>query len=274
MAIKVNIKGNSTIPVDMSTNNTNIEMTNNCEVAHKILHSEIVAETHRATAREDELDREIHTKQNLGYIKLDKYLMNPDCGVITDRDDLFQLNSYLVNKVSVNNDIYYLTVSDNIDLVYFCTSVLATKNQITVKRATGQFQVTEVEVGTTFHNLLHNLDYLSSGHTGFAGIEFGTTAQWNSRPDYRPVEGMIVVYTDYAKDSQGKDVYGIKVGDGNAYLKDKGFIAGNIADILREHINNEVIHITEAERQRWDNKINLEKPTTPGMEDLLIFNRN
>lgn len=273
MAIKVDLKGNSTIPVDIQTN-TPIEMTNSCDVAHKILHGEIVAETNRATARENELDREIHKKQNLGYIKLDRYLMNPDCGVITDRDDLFQLNSYLVNKVSIDTNIYYLTLSNENVLVYFCTSTLARLNQITVTRHTGQFQLESVEVGTTYHNLLHNLDYLSSGHTGFAGIEFGTTQEWNSRRTYRPVEGMIVVYTDYSTDSEGRPVYGIKIGDGNAYLIDLAFIGGDIADILREHINDTTIHITQGEREFWNNKINIEKPTAAGMEDLLIFNRN
>ena len=31
--------------------------------------------------------------------------------------------------------------------------------------------------GTTDHSKLKNLDYIKSGHTGFAGIIFGTTAE-------------------------------------------------------------------------------------------------
>ena len=125
------------------------------------------------------------------------------------------------------------------------------------------------------HDKLHHLDYLESGHTGFAGIEFGTTAEWNADPQYRPVKGMIVVYTDYQQkidESTGEIIYipGFKIGDGNAYLIDKPFIGDDIRDLLMEHIEDTGIHIQPGEREFWNNKLNYEEPES----DLLEFTRN
>ena len=220
----------------------------------------------------EHLQEEIDTKQNLGYLILDAYMLNPTNGVITDSKDLETLNKYLVNKVSVNTNIYYLTLSNTSTLIYFCTSSYVTYNQLTLNRASGQFQLAAAGTSSTYHNQLHNLDYASSGHTGFAGIEFGTKDYWNiERADYIPPEGMIVVYTDY-QEIGGRWIPGIKIGDGNAYLINKPFIGEGVADILRLHLEDMTRHITEAERQKWNNKLNF---TTPEINsDLLVFNRD
>ena len=213
----------------------------------------------------DHLQDEINAKQDLGYIDLSPFMLNPTVGVLTDKKLLNKLNTYLVNKVSVNNNIYYLTLSNQNTLIYFCTSSYVTLNQLTLNRATGQFQLAAAGTSSTYHNQLHNLDYASSGHTGFAGIEFGTTEYWNvERVDYIPPAGMIVVYTDYSVDDAGELVPGLKIGDGNAYLINKPFIGRALADMS--------MHITEAERQKWNNKLNFTAPE--GNNDLLVFNRN
>lgn len=59
------------------------------------------------------------------------------------------------------------------------------------------------------------------------------------------------MYTDYRLDEEGNAVPGIKIGDGNAYLIDAPFMDTDIID----HINNHTIHITEEERQFWNNKV-------------------
>lgn len=220
----------------------------------------------------DYLQHEIDTKQNLGFTVLDKYLLNPTLGVITDKKDLDILSSYLVNKVSINTNIYYLTLSNASTLIYFCTSSYVTLNQLTLNRATGQFQLAAAGTSSTYHNQLHNLDYASSGHTGFAGIEFGTTAEWDADPSYIPPLGMLVVYTDHAIAEDGTLVPGIKVGDGNAYLVHKPFIGEDLAEILNEHIADLSCHITEEERVKWNNKLNFVAPEIGS--DLLVFNRN
>ena len=124
------------------------------------------------------------------------------------------------------------------------------------------------------HSKLTNLEYLKSGHTGFAGIEFGTTAEWNEKLDYRPPEGMLVVYTDYQsyEDEQGNIVYvpGFKIGDGNAYLIDKPFVGEADSKLLQKHLEDTGVHIQPGEREFWNNKLNYEEPEG----DLLIFTRN
>lgn len=86
---------------------------------------------------------------------------------------------------------------------------------------------------------------------------------------------MIVVYTDYAQETDPEtgetyDIPGIKIGDGNAYLIDKPFVGDDTRDMLVEHINNQVIHITAEERQEWNDKLNYVEPDS----DLLEFTRN
>lgn len=240
---------------------------NNTVSDNQIGLKEIVVDTITGEWTSRYISLDVAGKQDLGYIELDKYLLNPDCGEITDAYDLTRLNTYLVNKVSVNTNIYYLALSDTNVLIYFCTNSFVHYNQITVTRSNGRFQLTNIEVGTTYHNELHNLDYLSSGHTGFAGIELGTTAYWNSKSSYRPVKGMIIVYTDY---KEGKPA--IKIGDGNAYLSNIPFVNEGIEEILETHIANNIIHITQEEREFWNNKLNFEAPTLGS--DLLTFNRN
>lgn len=129
-------------------------------------------------------------------------------------------------------------------------------------------------VETRDHSNLNNLEYLKSGHTGFAGIEFGTTAEWNEKRDYSPVEGMLVVYTDYQSyaDENGETIYvpGFKIGDGNTYLIDKPFVGEADSILLRKHIEDIELHIQSGEREFWNGKLNYEEPEG----DLLIFTIN
>ena len=128
----------------------------------------------------------------------------------------------------------------------------------------------------TDHSQLTKLDYLESGHTGFAGIEYGTTAEWAAKFDYVPPQGMLVVYTDYKTivDPQTGDVknfMGLKIGNGNVYLADLAF-TDECSDIeLREHIQDADVHIQDGERDFWNNKINCENEVDDG---LLIITRN
>ena len=65
---------------------------------------------------------------------------------------------------------------------------------------------------------------------------------------------------------------GFKLGDGNAYLVDKPFLDEALSVQLTEHINNMKIHLTEEERQRWNNKIDCIEPAEN--DDKLVFTRN
>lgn len=89
-----------------------------------------------------------------------------------------------------------------------------------------------------------------------------TTEHWNQHPDFIPLEGEAIVYTDYAKtrDADGNtiNVANIKIGDGKAYVVDLPFIyAGDPAGIA-EHVNDFTIHVTQAEKDYWNEKLNCE----------------
>lgn len=83
--------------------------------------------------------------------------------------------------------------------------------------------------------------------SGDSSVEYNTTAGWNSNPSFITNEGVIYIYTDRKID--GKVVPGIKIGNG-APLIDLAFIDQDYA----EHILDQVRHITQTEREYWNNK--------------------
>ena len=104
-----------------------------------------------------------------------------------------------------------------------------------------------------------------------------TTANWNANIHFIPFRGEIIVYSDYGHIDDGFgnqiDVPGIKIGDGNAYLIDLPFVGEDqkriILQQLQEHANNQEIHISQAERKFWNNKLNCDVKN-----GNLIFNHN
>lgn len=80
---------------------------------------------------------------------------------------------------------------------------------------------------------------------------YQTTEQWNSTPSTISEAGALYIWADYKQNEQGEDIPGIKVGDGKAYIIDLPFID----DIYAQHIANEIIHVTQEDRDRWDNKV-------------------
>lgn len=218
-------------------------------------------------------------KEDLGVIYLDDYLIEGQVYGVLPQNVLNLLISYLINKVSYNGNVYYLTKINETTLEYVCSQLNVNPNRVDVNKESGQFNF--INALPIEHNQLQNLDYLSSGHTGFAGIEFGTTEYWNSRVEYVPVSGMIVVYTDYdsyVDEETGETIYvpGIKIGDGNAHLIDKPFLGEAMKEALYEHIDNTVIHVTQEDKIRWDNKLNCIYPDLQPIEDqdLLEFTRD
>ena len=82
--------------------------------------------------------------------------------------------------------------------------------------------------------------------------------EWQARLDYIPNRGNILIYTDKETLNDNTTVPGIKIGDGLAYGIDLPFVGDDIAEDLLSHINNTTVHITAAERTKWNNKINCE----------------
>jgi len=95
---------------------------------------------------------------------------------------------------------------------------------------------------------------------GECKVLYASTATWNSKPKTLSKAGYIYIYSDYR---DGKPA--IKIGDGRAYLIDLPFTD----DEFVEHVSNTVIHITQEERDNWNNKVRCY--IDPNNENRLIF---
>ena len=111
---------------------------------------------------------------------------------------------------------------------------------------------------------------------GLAGISYGNTEYWNSQPAYIPKQGEIIIYSDYQTkevDGQIINIPGIKIGSGNAYVKDLVFVGDDLADALYSHIMDTAIHVTPRDKDFWNNKLNVDDDAEV-INESLIFNRN
>ena len=96
-------------------------------------------------------------------------------------------------------------------------------------------------------------------------VYFDTTAGWAAKGSLVSEANTLYIYTDYQQDSEGNDIPGIKIGDGNAYLIDKPFLD----TVYYEHINDTDIHITAEEREFWNNKVRCYY--SPTNDETVIF---
>lgn len=75
-----------------------------------------------------------------------------------------------------------------------------------------------------------------------------------------------------------KNIPGIKIGSGNAYVQDLVFVGEDLSEKLLAHIENEELHTTLGEKAFWNNKVNIDDSYEAMNEELidetLIFNRN
>lgn len=103
-------------------------------------------------------------------------------------------------------------------------------------------------------------------------------AEWDLNKDLISQKNVLYIYSDYKsvnKDTEQVFIPGLKIGDGTTYLIDLPFIndtagGSKIEQMILDHINNNVIHISAEERNFWNNKLNLLlQPET----QTLILNR-
>jgi len=114
---------------------------------------------------------------------------------------------------------------------------------------------------------------LKPGHLDRLGIYVGTTEYWASKAGFIPLAGTIVIYTDYATLGNGKKVPGFKIGTGNAFVQDLAFSSDKVVEMLDAHITDTEVHITNAERIKWNNKLNV-NDSSEVVNGTLILNRN
>lgn len=116
-----------------------------------------------------------------------------------------------------------------------------------------------------------NLPFIDAATLEGKRISIGTTAEWRAKLTYVPNRGDILIYTDKDTLNNNVTIAGIKIGDGLAYGIDLPFVGDEIAEDLLNHINDNIRHITSAERIKWNNKITCENSV---VNENLILTRN
>ncbi len=101
-------------------------------------------------------------------------------------------------------------------------------------------------------------------------IHTDTTENWNAQRDLVAQSGHIYIYSDY-RIIDGVPIPAMKVGDGTSYLIDMPFMDGSSAD-LDAHIHDTTVHITEAERVFWNNKVTAF--LSQGSAETLVLTKN
>ena len=130
---------------------------------------------------------------------------------------------------------------------------------------------------------------MSSTITPRIQLKRDTTANWNAATGFIPMRGEVIIYEDYEVKTYTVEEYGetvtktvnipnIKIGTGNAYVQDLGFVDEGTKDALMEHIHDIDLHTTIGEKLFWNNKINVddayEKIAGELEEETLVLNRN
>lgn len=114
--------------------------------------------------------------------------------------------------------------------------------------------------------------YIVDISSGDAKITMKTTAEWFVDRNYVPARAELCIYSD-KKIIDGVPYPDIKIGDGNSHVIDLPFFGeakyDEIIERIDAHIADTNAHVSTADRQFWNNKLNY---TQEG--ELLSFNRN
>ena len=108
-------------------------------------------------------------------------------------------------------------------------------------------------------NSVELIGNVSAQALGLGEVYYDTTANWNAQSSMITKAGVVYIYSDATsiEDEYGNvtPVASIKVGDGTSYLMDMPFITSGSSSVIMEHLANGVIHISELDREFWDNKV-------------------
>lgn len=166
---------------------------------------------------------------------------------------------HIVGHFTTSEDSQLLTRNDD-------ALITSTDDPITVRTQSGEsVRVNNLTVETTLYSTdkllivgsedehlvsIQTLQNYLNAHLD-KQVLFNTTSGWSAQTTLVSDANTLYVYTDHQTDSQGNDVAGIKVGDGSAYVVDLPFTDA----VATEHINDSTIHITNTERNYWNNKV-------------------
>ena len=111
--------------------------------------------------------------------------------------------------------------------------------------------VTEVEGNPelAIDGLIYNVNILQQQYSELIKIYYDTTENWNNQPDLITKKGDIYIYSD-APQPYGGTGPRMKIGNGG-YLIDLIFVDQDYFD----HIQDTIVHITQEEREYWNDKV-------------------
>lgn len=100
---------------------------------------------------------------------------------------------------------------------------------------------------------------LTAADLGLGSVYYDTTANWNAQPNLESVAGTVYIYSDYTyiDDQSGNRTWiaGMKIGDGTSFVIDLPFVSDGMTYMLVTHMADQQVHITQAEREFWNNKV-------------------
>lgn len=93
---------------------------------------------------------------------------------------------------------------------------------------------------------------IDPGPSALGTVSENTTAGWTAMPMYVPKDGEFCIYSD---------THELKIGDGLAYIVDLPFVghgeATAVSIALAAHAGNMNAHVSQEDRDRWDNKVDV-----------------
>lgn len=103
-------------------------------------------------------------------------------------------------------------------------------------------------------------------------LKHDTKEHWESvQAIFTPRAGELIIYDDYKIDKSGKKIPGIKIGNGNSFVRDLPFIDDIVYEQIKDFIQNNPSLIPDEDRNFWSNKIDCY--IDPIDSEHLIFTR-
>ena len=100
---------------------------------------------------------------------------------------------------------------------------------------------------------------LTAEDLGLGRVYYDTTANWERQAGLVGIRGAVYIYSDYSylEDGAGNSIpiAGIRIGDGNSYIRDLPFISDAMTNTIVAHISDNDRHVTLHEKEFWNNKV-------------------
>ena len=134
------------------------------------------------------------------------------------------------------------------------------QGEIIIYSADNSHPFSRIKVGDGITTVI-KLPFVNADGINGSTIYADSMINWEANPLFIPKKGDIIIFFDKTKiikDGSEIEIPGFKIGDGKAYNIDLPFVGDDIIEQLLAHINDTSKHVTEKEREYWNNKISCE----------------